>query len=134
MRHRSESNSRPAENRQLRRQYMLDNIWCECNVFNKRRFPETDSHDPHHIFGGRGGRLDVISNLLAVSRDAHEWLEENKTAGRIVAIAAKIKKGEFDPAEMRRASGMHVNGWLAKAEVSIDWVVPILDELRKLFP
>lgn len=113
---------------------MVDNIYCEMNLFDKRRFPDPDAHDPHHVFGGRTGRLDVLSNLLAVSRPAHDWLEENKTAGRVVAVMIKVRKNEFDPREMWKASGMYINGWLARAEVTIDWVVPILLELRRKYP
>ena len=134
MRRRSPTNARPAEDVPVRRAYMLREIYCEMNLFDKRRFPEPDSHDPHHLFGGRCGRADLVSNLLAVSRDAHDWLEANKTDGRVIALWIKAKKNELDPAEIRQASGMYLEGFLAKSVVSNEWVQPYLEELRTMFP
>jgi hypothetical protein len=132
MRHRSKTNSRPAENRAVRRQYMASHPLCELHVWFTGHFSDGYAHDPHHICS-TGGRWDLVSNLLAVSRRAHTWIEENKTDGRVLAIWIKLEKQEFNAAEFNRCSGMFVQGWLVKGRCRFDWAEEIRLKLIEHF-
>lgn len=112
---------------------MEDHWWCELRTYFPDHFTEKDACDPHHINGGRGGRWDFVSNLLAVSRDAHEWVERYKTDGRILALWIKLQKGEFDAAEWKLASGKFVEGFLWTAEPAHEWVGVYLQKLKDQF-
>lgn len=131
---RSKTNSRPAEDIDVRRQYLEDNPDCELSIWFCEHFDERDGHDPHHCFGGRGGRHDLVTNLVTVSRSAHDWLENWKTDGRVLTTWIKHVKNELDLDEFKKASGSFLAGWLMRAEATHDFVKPYLDKLRKLYP
>lgn len=133
IRQRSPTNSRPHENIPLRRSYLEQNPICEFHILCPMRFPSKDAVDPHHIFSAHM-RPDYWSNLIAVSRDAHEVAERHKTDMRIAAIYRKVMKGEFDPIEFKIVSGMYIAGYLAKSELVLDWTRPYLETLLEKFP
>lgn len=134
MRRRSPTNSRPAEDLEVRRAYLEDNPDCELYIWFCEHFEDRDGHDPHHNFGGRGGRYDFVTNLLTVSRSAHDWCEKWKTDSRILCIWIKHVKKELDLDEFKKAGGYHLAGWLMKSEATHDFVKPYLNKLRKLYP
>lgn len=129
MRRRSGTNSRPLENIPLRRAYLVDHPWCEFKTWFPQHFNDPDAIEVHHVHSARS-RADLITNFIAISRDAHEWVERYKTDGRVLAVLIKVYKSEFDPDEFKAASGMYIAGFAARAECSHDWVRPYLDELR----
>lgn len=133
MRHRSKTNSRPAEDLEVRRRYRAENPDCELFIWFCEYFEDRDGHDPHHIFGGTSGRHDFVSNLVTVSRSAHEWCERWKFDGRVICLWIKHVKNELDPDEVRRASGSYLAGWLTKKEATHDFVQPYLDKLRGIY-
>lgn len=110
MRRRSLTNSRPCEDIPLRREYMDAHPVCEsCRLF--RRQPNA-ACDPHHAFGGRRGRRDGVGNLLAMCRECHEWMEQNKNDGRLVFLLLKDRNGELDVDVVYQASGKHLEWWI----------------------
>lgn len=115
MRRRSLTNSRPYENLELRANYREANPVCELGaMLRKARLILTpdDSADIHHIVGGNGRRWDLWSNLITVSRTVHQWIHAHPIDGRLICLGHKLSKGELDLEEFRRASGMHLAGWI----------------------
>jgi hypothetical protein len=66
----------------------------------------TEACDIHHIGKGQAQRADVWSNLVAVCRTTHLWLETFVADGMALCMAAKIAKGEWDDGEMRDVLGL----------------------------
>ena len=132
---RSKTNSRPWENLGLRRQYMDENPICELSEIlgYGRREPACD---PHHLFGGSRGRVDCVSNLLAVSRKAHLWAEQYKTDGRVIGVWVKlVRKQELRADEFTRSSGYQsVGGWLCVVDANelLPETLPFYRELVSL--
>lgn len=114
IRRRSKTNSRKHENLPLREQYRESNAHCE--MTKRLKMFGVDQHDHsvevHHVVGGAGRRVDVLSNLITVSRSCHAWLHAHPTDGRILCLHQKMLKGELDAEEFRRVSGMTLAGWL----------------------
>jgi hypothetical protein len=132
---RSKTNSRPAEDLPVRREYAEKNEECELSIWFSEQFPDRDGSEIHHIFGGRSGRNDLVSNLVRVSRDAHDFCGVKcPTDGRILCIWIKCVKGELDLDEFKTASGFFLPGWLLKSEATHDFVKPYLEKLRVLYP
>jgi len=73
---------------------------------------DTGKIDVHHIFGGRKGRWDLMTNLICLSREAHDWCHRNVVDGRVLCMWVKMSKGEFDATEFQQVSGMQAAGWL----------------------
>jgi len=99
--------------------------WCELSFWIPDHFGDggcPPASETHHIWGGTSGRTDLKSNLIRLSKPAHDWCERFKFDGRIVCLWVKAEKGELDPAEVRVASGFHLWGWLGKDEVKHSWV------------
>lgn len=111
MRFCSKTNRRVYENLPLRRDYRENNPWCELSPLLKlgRHVPMAHIH---HICGGRLGRWDLLTNLLSVSAEAHDWAEKHKTDGRILALYVKMQKGELDQQEFHKVTGLYLEGWL----------------------
>lgn len=132
MRQRSKTNSRPGENLKLRVSYARAHVACELGWFLPDHFRPGASAETHHIMTGR---YDLVSNLLRVSTPGHNWLEQFKSDGRIVALWVKHEKGELDPEEFHTACGIYLPGWLHRdREIRNGFVVPMLQKLRKAFP
>jgi hypothetical protein len=76
--------------------------------------PETclPTTEVHHMFHIRQ-RYDTVTNLVAVHRLTHLWIQgRGYLPGTVLCIALKLAKDELDPVEFRQASGMYVEGWL----------------------
>lgn len=127
MRHRSRTNSRRHENKKLVAEYREQNPYCELHQFAGvpgGRFGE----EINHIFSVRK-RWDLRSNIIHLSQSAHQWFHQFPIDGRVTCLYVKFMKNELDDAEIKLASGMYVAGWLAMKEPTIDWVIPLRDEL-----
>ncbi len=76
--------------------------------------------EKHHLWS-IGQRPDLWSNLIRLTDDEHKWADKNKPAGRVLALAAKLRKlkyqpqepGEFTIAEIDSAAGKRVIGIVA---------------------
>lgn len=122
-------------NRDLVAKYVDENPECE---FGKHfdQFPKSDAHHTHHIFGGNAGRKDLLSNIIRLSADAHDWCHRFPSQGRVLAIYVKHLKGEMDLDEFKQCSGMHLAGWLHKNELESHsvWARKYLEELWEAYP
>jgi hypothetical protein len=106
--------------------------WCELSFWIPDHFGDggcPPASETHHIWGGTSGRTDLKSNLIRLSKPAHDWCERFKFDGRIVCLWVKAEKGELDPAEVRVASGFHLWGWLRKDTPKHPWVENLLFDL-----
>lgn len=131
IRQRSKTNSHPGENLKFRQSYARAHEVCELGQWLPDHFEPGRSDETHHIMTGR---YDLVSNLLRVSWKSHLWLEQFKCDGRLIAIWIKVQKGEFDREEFRTASGKCVEGFILKSVPRNSWVVPMHEELKRLFP
>lgn len=121
MRFKSLSNSAKHVDEQLRRDYMTENTLDEWAFYlglvakGGKLLPtmistEIPSCDPNHIFVPP--RLDVWSNLIALSREAHNYFHANLPIGRTLSVLAKLRKAssrgdpeEIDIEELNIAAG-----------------------------
>lgn len=65
-----------------------------------------------HIFGRRGGRVDVWSNFVMSCPGCHEWKHRHPREGRLAGVWIKRRKWELDEGEFERMSGRRLVGWL----------------------
>lgn len=63
--------------------------------------------DPHHVFGSENG--DHVWNLIVVRRPAHDFVQGTRI-GRLVCVAMKVLKGEYDEATVYGGTGMYQIG------------------------
>lgn len=132
MRHRSKSNSRKNENKELVAEYRDQFPLCELHRFSEvpgGRFGE----EINHIFSQRK-RWDLRSNIIHLSAAAHRWFHQWPIDGRVMCLWVKWQKNELDNSEIRQASGMYLAGWLGSKEPTLDWVLPYRTELMRAFP
>jgi hypothetical protein len=98
----------------------------------------------HHLFSVSGQRMDVWSNLLAISGAIHD-ADHFGTRGepvivRLLCIAAKSEKARAtgSPSELvledlDRCAGKSVFGWLETQSLQEEWICKIQrDALRRL--
>lgn len=97
------------KNLELRETYRQDNPDCELHSIFKCG---CDGHDVHHLMAGSGRRYDLITNLIHICREAHEYCHANPQDGRILCLWVKHQKGEIDLEEFKRCSGFYLEGWL----------------------
>jgi len=122
MRYRSQKNSHKERDELLREEYRKKNFRCELRSLLLQKFGvvcDTGKIDVHHIFGGRKGRCDLTTNLICLSREAHDWCHRNVVDGRVLCMWIKITKGEFDLKEFKIVSGMNAYGWLCWKQGSV---------------
>lgn len=139
---RKRSKPRKMENLTLRARYSRGNPSCEIVVWLYDVFAEIaeaegwtgQAEETHHIYGGTSGRNDLVSNIIRLSKRAHDWCGKNMVDGRIVCLWIKHQKHELDPEEVRTASGKFLPGILAGATVRFKFVEPLLAELRAAYP
>lgn len=144
MRRRSPTNSNPARDEDVRAAYMESHYYDEllpyfptngCGMVTVPGHPKplsmhgTDASECHHAFGGRTGRWDKPWNLVAVCRPCHEWLEANKTMGRVLAIRLKLDQGLWDEADAHDALGFYPLGWIQGFTCRLPWVEAIRAEI-----
>jgi hypothetical protein len=75
----------------------------------------------HHIWGGPH-RWDIDSNIISVSRPAHDYCHKFPDHGRIACLWVKADKGELDRDLMRECMGFDTIGILESFEVTEEWV------------
>jgi hypothetical protein len=125
---RKRSKKRPKhEDRSVIAEYMVANKFCELSEFLWRQswdkwvyIPLPDfryddkiqmpSRDLHHICPA-SKRADVVTNILAVCRLAHNWAHDHRADASVLAIAVKVRKGELDREEMSRILRKNFDGW-----------------------
>lgn len=118
----------------LRQAYREANPTCEWEI----HFPGIETyigrpvdmrkHMPpecHHIWTRSRG--DNWAGLIVVSKYVHDWCHANATAGRVLSLLVKCRKGEVDLAFWQKASGRPcILGWVE----SLGYVLPVGDWLR----
>ena len=112
---------------------MEDNPDCEFGKWFPSSFNRGPACDPHHLWGGTSGRDDTITNLIALSREAHDWCHTYPTEGRVIGLWVKYKKMELNEDEFKAASGKTIAGWLASKPVEDGWVKYYYDFLVEKF-
>lgn len=130
------------ENLTDRARYAKANEQCEIIAWLYDQFEQIankegwvgKAEETHHIYGGTSGRHDLTSNIIRLSKKAHDWCGKNIVDGRIVCLWIKHQKSELDPDEVKTAAGMRLPGILAKAELRFDFVKPLLKELKAAYP
>lgn len=118
----------------------LDEISFELGITWSRGKPQfwpagcvsVEAADVHHIFSRSGQRLHLKSNLISLSRDVHDMFHISADGAvvpiRLLCLAAKCAKSlrmadpsEFDLAELDRACGASVRGWIENATFELEW-------------
>lgn len=108
----------PKRNRSLVQQYVFEEQLSGCELFHhiegetwdkvraawNNPNPDCLYLEPHHIFGGPH-RWDIVSNLVAISRPAHDWCHQERQSATILSIWVKMEKGEFDRDLLRSCMG-----------------------------
>lgn len=118
--------------------YVMQNPRCEiapyfssgrCVVYRDWRGREVEDHatggrmplaeQVHHILGSGNGcqRHDVVSNIIHVSLNAHEWLEQHKIAGMVLCCHRKREKGEIDWRLLSELKGKRLPDWFETDQV-----------------
>ncbi len=128
MRFRSLSNSRKHEDIQLRRDYATLNTVDEWEYQLRVRIyhgaiiegfvgPCQAAEEINHVYSNP--RRDVWSNLIALTRESHQWFHSHLREGRVLCILAKLEKqralGTLDEcviADLDLCCGRHVVGVL----------------------
>lgn len=110
------------------REYRKANPNCELHWCDYMPCRSKVATDINHIFRRQSNE---ITNIIHLSRPAHDWFHAYPADGRIMCLLVKARKGELDPQGLFRASGMYPLGWLEKAEPRLDWIGPYRDELHE---
>ena len=118
----------------VRKQYRIDNPSCELSpmsAFSGVRCFVGEAVEVHHIAMGNAGRVDVVSNLIAVSRQVHAFCHAEPSHGTILCLYAKMKKkpSEIDAEEFRRCTGQHLYGYVSNHKPTHEWMIPMWQEL-----
>ena len=76
----------------------------------------------------------MLSNIIHLSKRAHDWFHQRPVEGRILCLLTKAMKSELDPEEIYICSGMYPAGWLDKSisKIRLEWCHPFAEELRSL--
>ena len=111
---------RPGINLRARQAYRRANPQCELSVFFPEDYLPTenglqalvghdDPIDPHHIL--TNCRADIVTNLICVRRQIHDWAERFTIDGRVLSLCVKWRKGELDTAAIEALTGVPFLGW-----------------------
>jgi len=113
MRHRSRTNSRHEENRELLAEYREANPWCEFppSICGRKH----DATELHHISQG-GVRYDLLSNIIHLCGEAHRWCHANPVDGKLICLGVKSGKGELFEHEFNTASVRNLEWYVDCAE------------------
>lgn len=143
LRHRSDTNSTPWTDLQVRHEYGYPIKFCEVS----RYFPQYDrvhvripapgsfvqdayhttATEIHHITGGILGNRpwDKVWNLVKVSHPVHMFCDPNfggwVVDGVALCLRCKLDKGEFDHIEACRILGFDPLGWLSVRKCEHDF-------------
>ena len=111
---RSETNSHAGEDLVARRAYLAANPDCEITLLmDGKRIPASEVH---HLWAPR--RDDETTCMVSVARGPHDWAQQKEpTAGRILCLLIKARKGELRLARMRKITGWWIDGWLETDKV-----------------
>lgn len=130
MRHRSPTNSRPWECRELYYEYLLNNPVDEISKYfpgdsSNAEIPHqggkthisrhnATANQRHHITGGIFGaaRWDRIWNLVAVGPYTHRFCESYTFDGVVLCVHHKMAKGEWMNEHATETLGWDVLGYL----------------------
>jgi len=117
----------------IRSKYRSDNAHCELSAMLKHNglieYIDEGRVEIHHIVGG-SGRVDLVSNLIALSPYVHRLVEQMPIVGRIACLIIKASKNEIEPLEYQKCSGQRLLGWLANHESDVPgWMIEMYDEL-----
>ena len=119
----------------VRAQYRLDNPKCELTSLLIRygviRGISDGGLECHHLAMGNSGRIDLVSNLIMLSREVHAFCHAEPSHGTILCLYAKMKKnpGEIDAEEFRRCTGQHLAGYASSHKPKHEWMIPMWQEL-----
>jgi hypothetical protein len=90
--------------------------------------------DMNHIW--TNPRRDLRSNLINLTRRAHQAFHANLNLGRMLCMVAKARKAErmgepkeFDIQELNLCSGKHVLGWIESHDFAEHWAQKLRAEL-----
>jgi hypothetical protein len=114
----------PKEQPELVDDYRQRNPECELRIRMKRlgwrselwKGWPVDAADVHHICHA-GGRWDRWSNLISLSRPAHEWCHANGPLGKVLCLLHKALKRELNHDEMRPVIGGSLNDYVGRLTV-----------------
>lgn len=82
----------------------------------------------HHIMGSRKGRADMVTNLIMLSKPAHDWCHKFRTEGNVLCLWVKLAKGELSWSEFEAASG-YKRTVICNWEPRFQWVEPYWQRL-----
>lgn len=123
------ANSKKQKNPKLLRDYKDSHPTCEVGKWMRKygsmglttkELLDPTSSDLNHIFGGKGMRWDLLSNIINVNRPVHDWFHRDPVNGRIICLWVKLRNNELDLAEIHQASGCHLEGWLLMHDMMHD--------------
>lgn len=129
-------NSRPQANVEFRELYRSRNPTCEIGDWlviagELEKYTLRDVEVHHISIGGRKGKCDVLSNLISVSREAHEFCHRFPKDGKTICLYVKMRKGELFVEEVRQAFGMSAGAVVDRNEPTRKWLQPAWEELRR---
>lgn len=136
-------------NKEMRRDYLSDNPEDEVEPYlsgetwEKVRGAWGYIHAPfgsevvHHIWrGGTGYKADLWSLLITVSPASHDYVHKCPKHGVVACIYAKIKKGEFDSEEVKKALGRDLIAqtiiWREQEEVTHPYYTDLINKIEEL--
>jgi len=70
--------------------------------------PQWGSEVVHHIIRSLGSKYDILSLMITVNAQTHEWAHKCPKYGVVGALYIKAKKGEFDREHVKDATGRDV--------------------------
>lgn len=97
--------------------------------------PPYGSEVVHHIWrGGIGYKCDIMSLLITVSPAAHNYVHKCSKHGVVACVYTKMLKEEFDPDEVKDATGLNLLAlltiWKDNEEVIHPYYVGLITEIE----
>lgn len=133
------TNSRPADDLELRREYREKHKRCELlpilieagierEMNGGKYILEGAKPDIHHILKSPRQRFDLWSNLVACCRTVHDWDDNGKAVElKLLCLELKRRKGELNIEELNKAAGatrpdaQPVISWLERVHSDHPW-------------
>jgi len=92
--------------------------------------------DVNHIL--TNPRRDMRSNVITLSRRAHQSFHHNLRLGRVLCLLAKARKAneigspfEFVIADMNYCAGKSIAGWVENQKFAESWIANLQQELLR---